>query len=373
MAAALSTLAYPVRHPRWELVYAGRNITGRITAMAIEITYSDHHAHHHRRRKQAAMTAAETDELEVVLEDRDRRWQGPWLPQRGDAVSLMIGYEGDERMLNCGNFQVDELELHGPPDTFHLKCIAAGITPALRTPRSAAYENQTLLGVAQTIAARHQLTVTGAPQDVNVTWQRLTQRRETDLQFLRRLALAHNYDFTIRGSQLVFYARPALEQAAPVLTITRGSAQGGEYQPRYAMPMPLVAGQGVFAKSFEFQTKTQALYRSANVAYLNPALKQLIAASAQDSSSPTGDDLHLVARCETPQQAQLKAQGALHDANMLETTARIETEGNVLLVAGVNVALVGFGSYDGTYHVESSRHRLDRLSGYTTEVELRKL
>src|SRR5579884_2502083 len=343
MAAALSTLAYPVRHPRWELVYAGRNITGRITAMAIEITYSDHHAHHHRRRKQAAMTAAETDELEVVLEDRDRRWQGPWLPQRGDAVSLMIGYEGDERMLNCGNFQVDELELHGPPDTFHLKCIAAGITPALRTPRSAAYENQTLLGVAQTIAARHQLTVTGAPQDVNVTWQRLTQRRETDLQFLRRLAL------------------------------TRGSAQGGEYQPRYAMPMPLVAGQGVFAKSFEFQTKTQALYRSANVAYLNPALKQLIAASAQDSSSPTGDDLHLVARCETPQQAQLKAQGALHDANMLETTARIETEGNVLLVAGVNVALVGFGSYDGTYHVESSRHRLDRLSGYTTEVELRKL
>jgi phage protein D len=365
--------AYPVRHPKWELTYAGQNITGRITGMAMEITYSDGHAHHHHRRQQALMTAAETDDLEVVLEDRDRRWQGPWLPQRGDIVSLLIGYAGEEQLLDCGSFQVDELELKGPPDIFHLRCIAAGITPSLRTPRSAAYENQTLLGIAQIIAARHQLTVTGAPQNVNVTFERVTQRRETDLQFLRRLALAHNYDFTVRGNQLVFYARTILEQAQPALTITRGGAQSSEYQPRYAMPMPWVTGQGIFAKSFTFQTKTQAIYRSASVAYLNPATRQLIAANAQATNAPTGDDLHLVTRVENEQQAQLKAGSALHDANMLETTARIQTEGNVLLVAGVNVALVGFGTWDGTWHIEASHHRLERQSGYTTEVELRKL
>src|SRR5439155_26340295 len=123
---------------------------------------------------------------EIVLEDRDRRWQGPWFPVRGDIVSLQIGYELEEWGLNCGDFQVDELELKGPPDTFHLKCIAAGITPSLRTPRSAAYEGQTLSQVANTIAARHQLTVVGAPQNVNVAWARITQRHETDLHFLRR-------------------------------------------------------------------------------------------------------------------------------------------------------------------------------------------
>lgn len=340
--------------------------------MATEITYSDHRAHHHWRTR-AVTTHAETDELEVVLEDRDRRWQGPWFPVRGDIVNLEIGYEGEEWMLDCGDFQVDELELHGPPDTFHLKCIAAGITPSLRTTRSAAYENQTLSQIAQTVAQRHQLTLVNAPQNVNVTWQRITQRHETDLAFLRRLALAHNYDFSIRGSALVFYARTTLEDAATVLTITRGSAQGSEYQPRYAMPMPQVAGQGIFAKSFEFKTKTQKIYESATVAYQNPQQKALLAAQYKDEDSPTGDDLYIVARCETPQQAQLKAQSALHDANMLEVTGKIETEGTVLLVAGVNVELMGFATFDGKYHIETSRHRLERSGGYTTEIEVRLL
>jgi phage protein D len=371
-AAVDGALSYPVRHPRWELTYAGQNITGRITSMATEISYSDHRAHQHHHQR-AVATSAEADEVEVVLEDRDRRWQGPWFPVRGDIVNLLIGYEGEEQLLDCGDFQVDELELKGPPDTFHLKCIAAGITPSLRTPRSAAYETQTLLQVANTIAGLHQLTVTGIPQNINVSWQRITQRHETDLHFLRRLALAHNYDFSIRGTQLVFYARTPLEDAGTVLTITRGSAQSTQYQPRYAMPMPMVSGQGIFAKSFEFQVKTQKIYKSASVAYQNPVTKQLIAASSQDSSSPTGDDLHIVTRCENPQQAQLKADSALHDANMLQVTGRVETEGTVLLVAGVNVNLMGFGTFDGKYHIESSRHRLERSSGYTTEIEVRKL
>src|SRR2546430_2248812 len=109
--AAASPISYPVRHPRWELTYAGQNITARITGMATEITYSDTTgAHHHGRGRHKA---AETDELEIVLEDRDRRWQGPWYPQLGDVVTLQIGYDGEERMLDCGDFQVDELELKG--------------------------------------------------------------------------------------------------------------------------------------------------------------------------------------------------------------------------------------------------------------------
>src|ERR1700757_4196879 len=142
---AVGAIAYPVRHPRCVATYARRNITADVSAMVTEITYCDR-------------VAGTSDDVEVTLEDRDRRWQGPWLPARGDIVSLLLGYEGEE-LLNCGDFQVDELELHGPPDTFHLKCIAAGITPALRTPRSAAYEGQTLLQVAQTIARRHGMRV----------------------------------------------------------------------------------------------------------------------------------------------------------------------------------------------------------------------
>jgi uncharacterized protein len=344
---AAGAIAYPVKQPYWVLTYAGQNITTDVSAMAIEISYSDRNAHSHRRRHH---NESEADELEVTFEDRDRRWQGPWFPQRGDLVGSMVGYHSVGNLLNCGIFQVDELELKGPPDTFHLKCIAAGITSSLRTPRSAAYESQTLLQVAQTVAARHQLTVTGLPQDINVSWSRITQNEENDLQFVRRLALQHGYDFAVRGTQLVFYSRTALEQAQPVTTIMRTQVT-----------------------SFEFQQRTQATYQSSSVAYQDPVTKQLIAVSSQDPTVPTGDDLHIVTRCETPQQAQLKAQSALHDANMRQVTGRLEMEGTTLLVAGVNLNIQGFGNFDGTYHIESSKHRLERSSGYTTEIEIRQL
>jgi uncharacterized protein len=346
--AALPAIAYPVRHPKWTLTYV-KPLAADISAMVTEVGYSDHKAHRHGGHAHALLGGAEADEIEVTLEDRDRRWQGPWFPARGDVVSLTIGYDG-EQQLDCGQFQVDELELKGPPDAFHLKCIAAGIKPSLRTPRSAAYESSTLLDVANQVAQRHSMTVTGAPQNVNVTWARISQRNETDLHFLRRLAIAHGYDFSIRGTQLVFYSRTALEDQAPVLTVTR-----------------------MMVKSFQFKSGSDQVYKNATVAYHDPHSKKLIAANASDNSAPTGDDLHIVTRCETPQQASLKAASALHDANMYEVTGRLETEGTPLLVAGVNLDVSGFGNFDGTYHIESSPHRLERSGGYTTEIEMRQL
>jgi phage protein D len=348
-------LSYPVRHPRWVLTYAGRNITADVTGMVTAISYRDQVEHL-------------SDEVELTLEDSDHRWQGPWFPVRGDFVELFIGYEGEE-LLDCGDFQVDELELKGPPDSFHLKCIAAGITLPLRSPRSARYENQTLLQVAQTVAARHGMSVVGVPQNINVAWTRISQRTETDLNFLRSLAIRHNYDFSIRGQQLIFYARTLLEQNKSLLTLMRGGSQAYSSA---ILQNPRVIG-GVVVKGFEFKTRTQQIYRSATVAYLNPQQKRLIAAQAGDSSAPTGDDLHIVTRCEVPAQAQLKADSALHDANMMQVTGRMEMEGTILAAAGVNMEIRGFSAFDGKYHIESSRHRVERASGYTTEVEVRKV
>ncbi|HJU11521.1 MAG TPA: hypothetical protein VJ728_11625 [Candidatus Binataceae bacterium] len=348
--------AYPVRTPHWVLTYSGTNITTDVSGMVTELSYCDKAVHY-------------SDEVEVALEDRDRRWQGAWFPGRGDIVSLMLGYD-DEQLLPCGSFQVDELELNGPPDTFHLRCIAAGITPSVRTHRSAAYESQTLLQLAATIAARHGMSLVGAPQDVNVLWSRLTQRNETDLHFLHRLAQAHNYDFSIRGTHIIFYARAALEAQPSVMTITRGSPPVSGSVGSW---VPQNNGREAVVKSFEFKTRTQHIYKTATVVYQNPQQKMLIAAQFEDSSSPTGDDLYLVERCENSQQAQLKAKSALHDANRLQVTGTIATEGTTLLVAGNNIALRGFGAFDGTFHIEESKHRLNRSRGYTTEIEVRRI
>jgi len=327
------TLAFPVRAPQWVLTYAGVNITADISRMVIAITYQD--------RLDGAAGA-----LEVELEDHEKRWQGTWAPTEGDLVNLLIGYAG-EPLLPCGDFQVDDLALSGPPDVLHLRCLTAYITPAMRTRNSVGYESQTLTQIAMAIAAKYGLTLVSADDVSKLTFGRVTQRQETDLAFLRRLARANNYDFTIRGKQLVFYSRTSLEATTPVTTIARKDVM-----------------------RFAFRLKTHRVYKAAQVSYQLAEGKQLLTQRILAAPAiPTGDTLKLTMRCENGQQASLKATSALHEANMTRMSASFTAGGETVYTAGNNIVVTGFGFNDGKYLIESARHRLDRPTGYTTEFD----
>ena len=326
---------YAIRSPAWTLNYRGVAIASRIERMVLSITYTSH-------------AGGAAPELEFELEDRDHRWQGPWFPQRGDLVDAAIGYHG-ERIVSCGSFQVDEVELTGAPDVVHLRCIAAYVTDAMRTRNSTAHENQTLLGIAAQVAAKYGFTVVGAAVNPDVSFARLTQSQESDLEFLHRIAEEHNYDFTVRGQQIVFYSRPALEQR-PSLGVVRRTD----------------------LTKFSFRAKTRHIYKAAQVSYQDPATKQLITQTAAASPAPpTGDTLKIVARCENGQQASLKAAAALHRHNMLQVTATIVTPGSTIYSAGGKVTMSGFGQFNGDYFIKLARHRLSRSRGFSTELEIR--
>lgn len=328
-------IAYPVRSPNWVLTYSGVNITADISRMVLSISYTDE-------------LGGRSGELEIELEDREKRWQGAWFPQQGDVVSLLIGYTG-ELLLPCGDFQIDDLEIEGPPDVFHLRCLPVWITPSLRTRNSFGYENHTLLQIAATVAARHGMAVVGAPNQTDVSYLRITQKQETDLEFLHRIAIEHDYDFTVRGAQLVFYSRTRLETQPEVLTLYRNAVE-----------------------RFSFVAKTNRTYKQAQTAYFDPHNKQLYAQTAQANSAvATGDVLKVVARCENVQQALERARAALHEANRLLVTCRVVAPGTTLLVAGNVVVLSGWDVMDGRYMIERAQHSLSRATGYVTEAHLR--
>ena len=111
MAAAFS---HSVRTPQWVLIFDGVDITTDVSHMVLAISYVD-------RLGEAS------GEVEIELEDHAKRWQGPWYPGLGHILGLQIGYRG-EQLLDCGSFQVDELEFDGPPDVMRLRCLAAYIT-----------------------------------------------------------------------------------------------------------------------------------------------------------------------------------------------------------------------------------------------------
>ncbi len=315
------------------------NITADVSEMVLAIRYVD--------RLDGA-----SGELEVELEDSEKLWQGPWYPALGDIVSLQIGYSG-EALLECGDFQIDELELEGPPDVMRLRCLAAYITPAMRTANTVAYENMGILEIAAQIAAKYGLAmvVASSESESDLMFARITQRRQTDLEFLKRLAREHNFDFTVRAGQLIFYERPALESVPAVAVITRSDTMRSS-----------------------FRNRTRRIYDGAEFSYFDPDTKQLITQMVSaDSSSPTGDTLKIVARCENSEQAQVKAEAALHLHNMVFVDASIEGPGTTVLVVGNNVLLSGWGALDGTYLIETALHHLARAKGYSTSIGARRI
>ncbi len=291
-------------------------------------------------------------ELEVELEDSMKLWQGPWYPVLGDVVSLQIGYSG-ESLLDCGEFQIDELELDGPPDVMRLRCLAAYITSAMRTANTVAYENMGIVEIAGQIATKYGLTLVteSSESESDVVFARVTQRRQIDLEFLKRLGREHNFDFTVRAGQLVFYERPALESVAAAVVITRANTI-----------------------RFSFRNRARRIYDGAEFSYFDPDTKELITQSVPaDEASPTGDTLKIVARCENAQQAQVKVEAALHLHNMVLVDASIEGPGNPMLVAGSNVQLSGWGALDGKYLIETAKHQMARATGYRTSIAARRV
>jgi phage protein D len=319
------------------LTYQGVNITANVSPMVSGITYCDR-------------LSGGAGEVEVALEDHQRLWQSDWSPQAGDRINLLLGYEG-EPLLPCGDFQVDELELSGPPDSMRIRCLEAWITPAMRTRKSVAYEGQTVSEIAATVARKYSLTVVGNANTPNVLFERVTQKQETDLEFLQRIARAHGYYFTVRGTQMVFFAITTLEGAGSTLALTRPDVL-----------------------TFAFVNKTHEIYKASQVSYQFPGAKKTITQMQVGAPQPaTGDTLKLEERCENGPQALLKAQSRLHDVNSLQRTVRLVTPGSTTLAAGNVVTLSGFGVNDGGYLIETARHRLARATGYTTEIQARQL
>lgn len=350
-AGTAPTTVAKVPHPVFVLSYEQKNITSDITPYVRSVTYTDY-------------LSGQSDELEVELEDADGRWVRHWYPGKGDTLSLKIGYEAAP-LLPCGAFEIDEIEFAQPPATVSIRGLATGIKKSVRTRVGRAYENTKLAAIAQRIAKRNKLTLTGKIRDIRI--DRVTQYQERDVEFLTRLAREYGYAFKIVGSKLVFTELASLRDGDAVLTLTATD---------------LI--------SIRLRDKIKEIYQEAKVKYHDPKTKKLVvygvkgdqvtevgqtttSTKKQSGQSTSGDTLKLSTRSGSKAAAQAKAQAALDDANLQQTAGSLTGPGNPKLVAGTTFWLADCGKLSGKYLVESARHRIDRGGGYTTELEVKRV
>lgn len=338
MEALMTPTGLRLPTPQVVLHYAGRDVSAQVAPCLLEFSYTDY-------------LQGQSDGLDVTMEDTQQRWQSAWYPQHGDVLQAQVGYAGAP-LLPCGTFEVDEVQLQGPPDVVRIRALAAGVKRSVRTRNGRAYEDTTLADVARAVAQRNRLQLRGTIEPIPIA--RVTQVFETDLAFLLRVAQSYGYAFSVRGNQLCFFRRAQLKAAEAVLVIHR---------------------QDVVR--YDFCDKVRGVAAAAVLAYHDPAACQVQQALVQDvqaqGNQHGSDILKINDRAENAQQARIKAEAALDRANEDQTGATLDLPGQPRLVAGVNVRLHGFGRMDGKYTVTQARHAVQRGTGYTTQVQLKRV
>lgn len=313
--------------------YEQKDITADIASMINSITYID--AEH-----------GESDEIEIEIADKDNLFLNAWFPTEGDRLRLYLGYEG-EKLLDCGLFELDEPEFSGPPSIVYLKGLATNITKALRQKNTVGYEQKTLKQIAQEIADRHGYELIAEVEDIR--FKRVTQNKERDLSFLKRVAEEYGYIFKISDNKLVFYQISKLHESDSIIELDRSDI------------------------SYRLKYKTAETYKKCEVMYQDPVTKKLISFTVEDENIVKGDILKINERCENKQQAIIIGNASLKAKNNLKVEGTLNLAGNPIFTAGSNIELTNMGMLSGKYHISKVRHTYSKSSGYENELEVNRV
>lgn len=332
-----------VAKPKFSVLYNGKNITADIAKYMLSITYTD-------------KTEGESDEVEIELEDVDALWQNSWYPEKGAKLTVVI------ETMKCGVFEIDEIEMKGPPDTVTIKGIATSITKSLRTKKSDAHEKKTLKQIAQKVAEKNGLTIDDMQGVPDITFDRITQNKETDLGFLKRISKEHGVVFSVRDNKMTFMSVYDLEKQKVAFTISKLDVSeysikdkaDGMVKQAHVSSKNMKKNESV-STNLDFEK-----YKSENPQYTAPAVE------SQDTYVDHS-------RAENKQQAESKAKAIMHLSASNQQVGNFGFKGNPRAVGGVNFTLLGFGKLSGKWHIKVSKHTIYKSGGYKTDIECKRL
>jgi len=330
-----------VDSPKYTVLYNNKNITADISQYMLSLTYSD-------------KTHGESDEVNIELEDVDGKWENAWYPEQGATMTVTMG------RLKCGVFEIDEIELKGPPSTVTIKAMATGITSSVRTKKSDAHENKTLKQIAEKVADKNGLTVEGQIPDI--TLERVTQNKETDVAFLKRISEKYGVIFSIRGKVITFTSVYDLEARKSSFTIDRTDLANWSLKDKASGMIKEAKVQSKNAKKGE---KIQANLDYQKYIEENPSYT---ATETANENTGVSDGY-----AENQQQGEAMAKAIMHTSASNQQEGSISLQFNDLACAGNSFLLTGLGKLSGKYHIKGSTHKIDRSGGGTSDLEIKRL
>lgn len=344
---------------------AGANVTEDIMPDLLSFSYCDKENN-------------EADEIDITLKDPTGKWAGTWKPKGGEIVRASIT-EGlvlkEGKTLDCGKFYVDSLSCAGSPRTFTLKAVSIPLnSPMRKKVKSRAWEKKDLKEIAGVIAKENKMKLVWDCEE-NQTYDRVEQKRESDLKFLSTRCEELGFSLKVTDDQIVIFDQARYERMKPVKTLTLGESD---------------------ILSWNFESNQSETYKSCTVAFRDYRLKQKDAAAGfslneeltKDESGENkavwnytytdpeadenGQEFAYKCRAKSLDEAKRKARAKLRQLNLRSLTGSISVIGDVSLISGVVIKCKGFGSFDGNFIIEEATHGYT-TGGYVTSCNLRRV
>lgn len=323
------------------LIYEGKDISGDIGPDLLSFTFTD---------KSGAK--GETDDLQIVISDRDRLWQGPWCPQRGQTMRASIlctdWFErGDCLELPCGAFQVDEVEFEASEaDRVTIKGVPSAVKTSITgQKKTRAWNSVSLQQIAGDIAAAAGLGLQYKGDPIRL--ERIEQRQEPDLAFLHRVAADNGHRVKVAEDKIIIYSGAGADGLAPVTLVRSTTA------------------------SFRGKMVTSEVYSACTVTFSDPTSGKLFKYTYKPDNAPqTGKVLTINKRAENLAAAQRLAKASLRGKNAGQRTGDWSGMGQPGLRAGGTVILSGYGAWDTRYSIKEAAHTVTPDGGYTTSASL---
>ena len=132
---------------------------------------------------------------------------------------------GRDKVLDCGQFELDSVDASGPPNTITIKATALPYSAQIRqTEKSKAWEAYTLSGIANEMAAANGMTCMFLANS-DPSYGRVEQYKQSDIAFLSKLCHEAGISLKATNNLIVLFDQEDYEKKPPVLTIVRGSGR----------------------------------------------------------------------------------------------------------------------------------------------------
>jgi phage protein D len=245
---------------------------------------------------------------------------------------------------------VDAVSHSGPPDQITIKARAADFTSEIRNRRAHSWKDTTLGAVLRDVAGRNGLTARIAPALASIALPAITQSRESDVAFLRRLGRENDAVATIKDKHLIFAPKGAGQtsdgRALPSLTLRRRDGDGHQWQRQKRDGQEGVSASWHDKKAGKRKTTTVGKAEGA---------KKLRKVYPDEASAK---------RAAAAEAARLKRAPATFDMKLALGRADAYPE--------ARVTVTGFkDQIDGTtWLISEVTHRLDKGGGFTTDLKM---